>query len=264
MTDPIVYIRILCRVLVLVPLICLIHVSFAIEYRTVLSTQRITHIDNDYVDFDVRYFGDEGTPYLTLKQTITPYNDLHIMLYAKSYDQAPILMSKAPLSLCQSLHERRLQHESQQQQHEASVDAAAAASGSLPGKNHSSSRDPLERFDLPQIFNLAGKTCPIAKKERVRLSPYILPAKFSSDVDLGCGYKNIEARLMKCRELPDDPAIATECETLMRSVSLTQIYTDGCTDEVIAEGWLAKQLQLSSALEYITSVHTRIIAYFRS
>ncbi|XP_014238588.1 uncharacterized protein LOC106660202 isoform X2 [Trichogramma pretiosum] len=215
MTDPIVYIRILCRVLVLVPLICLIHVSF-------------------------------------------------IMLYAKSYDQAPILMSKAPLSLCQSLHERRLQHESQQQQHEASVDAAAAASGSLPGKNHSSSRDPLERFDLPQIFNLAGKTCPIAKKERVRLSPYILPAKFSSDVDLGCGYKNIEARLMKCRELPDDPAIATECETLMRSVSLTQIYTDGCTDEVIAEGWLAKQLQLSSALEYITSVHTRIIAYFRS
>lgn len=48
------------------------------NYQSRILTQRMTHFENDLIDFDVRYFGEEGSPYMLLREPITPYNDLHV------------------------------------------------------------------------------------------------------------------------------------------------------------------------------------------
>lgn len=49
-----------------------------VHYQSRIMNQRVVHYENDYIDFGVRYFGDEGTPYFILKDDITPYNDLDV------------------------------------------------------------------------------------------------------------------------------------------------------------------------------------------
>lgn len=73
------------------------------------------------------------------------------------------------------------------------------------------------------------------------MSPYIFPSTFTSDVNLGCGYMNVEARLMKCTDgIGDD---VNTCLTLLKSVSLAYIVTDSCDDhEPLVDGWNVKKV----------------------
>ncbi|XP_008208253.2 uncharacterized protein LOC100677863 isoform X2 [Nasonia vitripennis] len=185
-----------------------------VHYQSRIMNQRVVHYENDYIDFGVRYFGDEGIPYLILKDEITAYNDLDILLYARIYDHAPNYLVKAPLSLCKLLHD-----ESVYEDH------------------------PLtKQFNVAQIFNFAGRSCPI-DSPIVRLSPYIFPANFSLEQDIGCGYMNVEAKLLKCDDGTDANGESHErnCETLVKIVTLAFLMNDACsTDksfiEMISDG----------------------------
>ncbi|OXU31349.1 hypothetical protein TSAR_002090 [Trichomalopsis sarcophagae] len=207
-----------------------------VHYQSRIINQRVVHYENDYIDFGVRYFGDEGIPYLILKDEITPYNDLDILLYARIYDHAPNYLVKAPLSLCKLLHD-----ESVYEDH------------------------PLtKQFNVAQMFNFAGRSCPIdsvgnpnpqnpipisyrsflaSPQPIVRLSPYIFPANFSLEQDIGCGYMNVEAKLLKCDDGTDANGETHErnCETLVKIVTLAFLMNDACsTDksfiEMISDG----------------------------
>lgn len=58
------------------------------------------------------------------------------------------------------------------------------------------------------------------------MTPHMFPVNFTSEVDIGCGYMNLESRLMKC-----DDGIAEEsrnCVTLVKTVALSYILSDQC------------------------------------
>lgn len=48
------------------------------DYTSKILNQRVTHYENPHVDFGVRYFGDEGYPYVVIKRAVTHYDDLHV------------------------------------------------------------------------------------------------------------------------------------------------------------------------------------------
>ncbi|XP_058799605.1 uncharacterized protein LOC131669050 [Phymastichus coffea] len=178
--------------------------TIALEYRSKMVNQRISYFENAYLDVDVKFYGDEGYPYLTMLEDVTPYNDLHLMVFARRLDGQPILFSRSPVSLCQLLH-----------------DASAASS-----EEYLSS--PMARFGFPQIFNFNGMLCPI-EQSTIRLSPYVFPANFTFDESLGCGYRIVEARLMKCAEETTEGV--RDCETLLKNVLHAYVEHEHCQSD---------------------------------
>ncbi|KAJ8687908.1 hypothetical protein QAD02_023703 [Eretmocerus hayati] len=184
----------------------LISIISATDYRSKIMNQRITHFENPSIDLNVRYFGDEGYPYILLKEDVTPYNDLHLMLYVRYYDGPVNLLVNAPISLCQLLHDKEF-----------------------------SRKLPTSQYNIDQIYNFSGKRCPIPKGE-IRLSPYIFPSNFTVEADIGCGYMNLESRLMKCSD-----GIETEsriCTTLLKTVSLVFLDSDMCERNSSIDDWV--------------------------
>lgn len=145
------------------------------------------------------------------------------MLYARIYDQAPNYLANAPLSLCQLLHDESVNDDL-----------------------------PVKQFNIPQIFNFAGRSCPIESvitlyepalyqiltdsfslQSYVRISPYVFPANFTLEEDIGCGYMNVEARLLKCDDGIDMTGneIGRNCETLMKSVTMAFLMNEECSND---------------------------------
>ncbi|XP_014210841.1 uncharacterized protein LOC106641106 [Copidosoma floridanum] len=184
------------------------HTGIAVEYQSKVLSQRISHFDNPQVDFGVKYYGDEGYPYLVVKEVISPYNDLHLLLYARVYDQPPHLLTSAPLSLCKLLHDDRLRR-----------------------------NGTLAQFNVPQIYNFDGKSCPI-EQGRISLSPYMFPATFETEVNLGCGIMNVESRLLKCDDGESSYSGGRTCATLLKTLTVVFLQNESCKiDEKNVPNW---------------------------
>lgn len=79
------------------------------------------------------------------------------------------------------------------------------------------------------------------------MSPYMFPGNFTTEVNIGCGYMNLESRLMKCNDGIEGNS--RNCNTLLKTVTLAFIFSDDCeidiNDEPIpTHGWVVQKVKL--------------------